>query len=336
MAAGFFLMGGCSNKEEPKKADTNAVQVSKEQSPDKKTTESAEASTSIIEKEITEAPQIPKNINDLINQYAGPFSGDGVYSNTLKADLEKKIQEFKPVPKDASEQDLDQLFNYMYSLVAEDYPDPETIIKKWQLYSFGNPNLPDDRYHFKENNHIEIILDASGSMAAKVNGKSKMELAKEAINHFLAAAPKDAKVSLRVYGHEGSNTDTDKKLSCSSTELIYGSKVYNQNEFGDALAKFQPTGWTPIADSLKKAKEDLAPFDSKTNTNLVFLVSDGIETCGGNPVSAAKQLAESKIAPIVNVIGFDVDEEGQKQMREVADAADGIYTTVNNQKELLQ
>ena len=334
-AAVLLLVTGCSNQTDN---DKTVKETTKEKTHETASKKDAAANQGEIEtkidKAIKEAPPIPTSTKELINQYAGPFSGVSAYSEAVKAKFEKAIKGIQPLPENASTKDLNQLFNFFYTQVAEDFPDPGTLLKKWQLYSFGNPDLPDDRYQFKPNNNIEIILDASGSMAGSVDGKTKMELAKEAINKFLASAPKDAKISLRVYGHKGSNSDADKNVSCSSSELIYGSKAYNQAEFSKVLNQFQPSGWTPIADSLKKAKADLASFDSKTNTNLVFLVSDGIETCEGNPVAAAKELASSTIAPIVNVIGFDVDQQGQKQMREVADAADGIYTTVNNQEEL--
>ncbi len=36
----------------------------------------------------------------------------------------------------------------------------------------------------------------------------------------------------------------------------------------------------------------------------------------------------------VNVIGFKVDNDGQKQLKDVAEAADGTYTNVQNQSQL--
>lgn len=336
MASVLFLLTACSEKtEEVKQPSTTSASEEKAETADKVVNDENQVQVSSeMEKEIAEASPAPENISELIHQYAGSFSGEGVNSETLKASFEKKVKEFEPLPENASNEELDQLFNYLYSLVAEDFPDPQSLIDKWELYSFGDPDLPDSRYQFKENYNIEIILDASGSMAQRVEGKTKMEIAKESIKGFLASAPKEANVSLRIYGHEGTNSVADKAKSCSSSELLYVSKAYDEAAFDQVLNQFNPSGWTPIAHSLKLAKEDMAAFNGETNTNLVFLVSDGIETCEGDPVAAAKELADSNISPIVQVIGFDVNVEGQKQMREVAEAADGIYTTANNQEEL--
>ena len=68
--------------------------------------------------------------------------------------------------------------------------------------------------------------------------------------------------------------------------------------------------------------------------NIIYVVSDGIETCGGDPVKAAKELHESEIQAIVNIIGFDVDNEGQRALKKVAEAGGGKYTTVSSGEDL--
>src|SRR5690606_21920048 len=66
----------------------------------------------------------------------------------------------------------------------------------------------------------------------------------------------------------------------------------------------------------------------------IYVVSDGIETCGGDPVKAAKELHESEIQAIVNIIGFDVDNAGQRALKKVAEAGGGKYTTVSTGEDL--
>src|SRR5690606_41378162 len=45
--------------------------------------------------------------------------------------------------------------------------------------------------------HYAILVDASGSMAAKVGGKTRMEAAKEAVLEFAEQIPENATLSLR-------------------------------------------------------------------------------------------------------------------------------------------
>lgn len=179
--------------------------------------------------------------------------------------------------------------------------------------------------------NVAILLDASGSMAGKVSGTDKMTAAKEALKKFAGGLPEDANVMLRVYGHKGSNDDKDKKVSCESTEVMYPLGAYNEGTFQQSLSKFKPTGWTPLAASIEAAEKDL---QGKEGNNDIYIVSDGIETCDGNPVEAAKKLHESNIKAEVNIIGFDVDNEGQQQLKAVAEAGGGEFQSVSSQKEL--
>jgi Ca-activated chloride channel homolog len=194
--------------------------------------------------------------------------------------------------------------------------------------------MEDTRYQFKENLNVEIILDASGSMAQDAGGNTKMAAAKQEINSFVESLPPEANVGLRVYGHKGSNADSDKELSCGSSEMLYSISPYEAGKFQSALDQVEPTGWTPITLAMEEAEKDLSKFDGENHTNIVYLVSDGIETCDGDPVSAAKSLFDSNLKPIINVIGFDVDADGQKQLKDIADATEGIYENVQDQEAL--
>ncbi len=63
----------------------------------------------------------------------------------------------------------------------------------------------------------------------------------------------------------------------------------------------------------------------KASTPVVYLISDGEETCGGDPVAAAKALNGSGVNAIVNVIGFDVDAETRAQLEAISEAGGGKY-----------
>ena len=88
-----------------------------------------------------------------------------------------------------------------------------------------------------------------------------------------------------------------------------------------------------LAGAMEMAHEYLSSYDKEQYRNIVYIVSDGVETCDGNPVAAAKQLHDSEIEAKVNIIGFDVDDEGQNQLKTVAEAGGGEYATVRNPSE---
>jgi len=196
------------------------------------------------------------------------------------------------------------------------------------------PNGEDEVTTKQKKMNVLVLMDASGSMKGKIGGKTKMELAKEAIAKFVGQIPSDANVALIAYGHVGSSADSDKIASCSSVESVYPLSAYQAENFTNSLHSFQASGWTPLAGAINKAGEILQAYPSDDYSNLVYIVSDGVETCDGDPVAAAGQLQSQNIKAKVNIIGFNVDNEGQQQLKQVADSGGGEYVTVEDPAEL--
>lgn len=226
----------------------------------------------------------------------------------------------------------------MLGLLAEDYTRYIHFFETFDTFlsydgkgpdGIKGPKLPED----KEVN-IVILLDSSGSMAGKVSGGVKMDLAKKAVKDFASKMPEGANVSLQVYGHKGSNAERDKKVSCNGIEEVYPLGPYDSSGFQSALGKFKPAGWTPLAKAMENARRKLAGRSGENVQNIVYVVSDGVETCGGDPVEAAKALNQSDIQAVVNIIGFDVDDAGQKALKAVAEAGKGTYATVTSGADL--
>jgi Ca-activated chloride channel family protein len=181
--------------------------------------------------------------------------------------------------------------------------------------------------------NVVVALDASGSMAGTVNGEQKLALAKSAIAQFVSGLPQTAKVGLTVFGHQGSNKEADKAVSCAGIETVY-PLAQLESQFTQAINSFEPTGFTPLAATLEQLNQNFSTLDGAANQNVVYLVSDGIETCDGNPVIAAQKLHASNAQAIVNTIGFDVDNKAQRQLRAIAVAGGGEYFSARNAAEL--
>lgn len=182
--------------------------------------------------------------------------------------------------------------------------------------------------------NVLLMLDASGSMAARIGGETKMAAAQDALIAFTRELSDSADVALRVYGHTGNNQQSGKAASCAGSELLYPFQKLDAGKFETAIRSFRPTGWTPIATSLDAAAQDFAKAPSRDGANVVYVVSDGIETCDADPVQAARKLHESDIDVVVNVIGFDVDAEAARQLEAVAKAGGGEYLTANSRGDL--
>lgn len=168
---------------------------------------------------------------------------------------------------------------------------------------------------------IEIILDASGSMRAAMAGSTQMDVAKKTIKSTIGSIPPDTHVALRVYAHRVDQSDKTK--SCEDTELMIPFQALNSAEFGAKVDSIQPKGYTPIAYTLQQIAGDFGV--EREAEKVVILVSDGFETCGGDPVQAVKDLIAKGFKVKVHAVGFNVDAKTQAQLKAIADAGGGKY-----------
>lgn len=179
-----------------------------------------------------------------------------------------------------------------------------------------------------------LMLDASGSMRGSAGVERKIDAAKASLKTFVAGAPEAVKMGFLVYGHKGNNTAAGKAASCAAdggAELLQPIGEMRAAGFDQTLAGFEPTGWTPIGLALEQAR---AAFAGKTGQNRIIMVSDGIETCGGNPVEVARALHSEGIKVTVDVVGFDVGSKEQQQLRRIAEAGGGEYFDAKTRSEL--
>lgn len=167
-----------------------------------------------------------------------------------------------------------------------------------------------------------ILLDASSSMLLHADGRLKMDTAKNAVKGFAMTIGKGSNVSLYVYGHAGTQNKSDKNLSCGTIDEVYPLGKYDEKNFDEAVDEVKASGWTPLAGAIKQARLD---HEQSTEDITLYIVSDGAETCDGDPVAEAKAFAELSKDRHVNVIGFQVDQQSESQLKEVAEAGNGTY-----------
>ena len=166
---------------------------------------------------------------------------------------------------------------------------------------------------------VLLILDASGSMNAKLpNGETRIAVAQRAIKGVAGFVPGQAQLSLRMYGAQSAAH----QKNCQDTNLAvpFGTASANGGPITVAVDATKAQGYTPIAYSLDKAAND---FPAEAKERVIVLVSDGKETCQGDPVVAAKALAGKNIT--IHTVGFIVDTAARGQLQAIARATGGTY-----------
>ncbi len=175
--------------------------------------------------------------------------------------------------------------------------------------------------------NVELILDASGSMAELIPGterQTRMDAAREAMRDVIARIPEreGLHVGFRIYGHEGSNSEADRPVSCQATELLVPLAGVDKDALLAQVDTFQPTGWTPLALALEGAAGDFTP-GGESVTNAIIMVTDGEDTCGGDPCAVARSLHEADIALTTHVVGFALTRKQRQAVRCIAEEGGG-------------
>ncbi|WP_342577869.1 VWA domain-containing protein [Psychrobacillus sp. FSL K6-2843] len=331
----ILFLSACSNEsqagEENKKISDNQKIVTEEENTEKE-------KLLAIEKII-----IPTDLEEWKNSEPGLFALDYSFEH-----------ETSSWPKDARELTLDEQEELKNT--TDMIKDEETLFKML-LYYFGStvysdlldkqmnyvavlnePYLPEPTKETISGGSNEevtpksiLLLDASSSMLLSVDGKQKMGIAKTAMKRFAKTIGASSEVSLYVYGHEGSQEDKDKELSCTKIDEIYPMQSYSTDKFDPVVDDVAAKGWTPLAAAIKTANE---ASKNSEGALTVYIVSDGAETCDGDPIKEAEEFAKGNENRQVNIVGFNVDQKGQDQLKAVAEAGKGEYISAENSDEL--
>lgn len=177
---------------------------------------------------------------------------------------------------------------------------------------------------------LEVILDVSNSMWGQVDGRVKMELAREALAGALGGFPAGMPVGLRAYGHRVSYED--EAGGCRDTELLIAPEPGAADRVVARAGELRPRGQTPIAFALEAAAEDIRARGGGT----LLLISDGIESCGGDPVAVAERLRAEGLPVVVHTVGLGVDAAAAAQLRQLAAAGGGEFFDAPSASDLVQ
>ncbi len=167
---------------------------------------------------------------------------------------------------------------------------------------------------------VEIVFDVSGSMDELANGEKKIFVAKRALASILDKV-EDVTTGFRVFG-QGER--------CEDSVLLVEPGVRNYEVIKRKAQELNPQGMTNMAQALSASSFDFAGLNN--SKNYVVLISDGKETCEGNIQEAVKLLKDSNI--VVFSIGFDIDEEGKRQLQFISSSTNGLYFDAHDLNEL--
>ena len=147
---------------------------------------------------------------------------------------------------------------------------------------------------------VELILDASGSMLQKLGAARRIDIARQTLTKLTSSTiPAGTPFALRVFGREVDSCQTDLDVPVSPL---------NPAAVAPRIAALTAKNGakTPIGASLAKVADDLK---SVSGEKLVVLITDGEETCGGDPAAEIEKLRKGGIGTRVSIVGFALDDQ---------------------------
>jgi len=149
-------------------------------------------------------------------------------------------------------------------------------------------------------------------------------IARRVLKDLTASLPEDTNVGLVAYGHR-------REGDCDDIETVIPLGTLDSDAFGATVDGINPKGKTPITKSIEETFSTLQSHDRPVT---VILVSDGLETCSGDPCAAVREARESGIELLMHVVGFDLGDADVSALQCAAETSGGRYFDARSADEL--
>jgi Ca-activated chloride channel family protein len=158
-----------------------------------------------------------------------------------------------------------------------------------------------------EKTRILFLLDASGSMQEQWQQpkQSRWTVAKRILTRLVDSLRQNnnLELGLRIYGHQS----PQEVKNCKDTKLEVPFRARNHQLIVDKLEDIKPKGVTPITYSLEQAANDFPAGPGYRN--IVILITDGIESCGGDLCATSRALQRNGVFLRPYIIGLGLQSE---------------------------
>jgi Mg-chelatase subunit ChlD len=176
---------------------------------------------------------------------------------------------------------------------------------------------------------VELVLDTSTSMNIRIGAQTRMAVAKKSLSSLVQTAlPEGLPVALRIF-KPGSNG----KQSCDST-LAVPIGPLDRAAMLDRIKRLKigKGTRTPLAATIEAVKDDIG---NVKGPRIVVVVTDGNESCKGDPQAAVKALVEAGFDTTVNIVGLALEDERLKdKMASWAATGGGVFLDAQDQAGL--
>jgi hypothetical protein len=162
------------------------------------------------------------------------------------------------------------------------------------------------------------------------SGETKLDAVKKSVDELVRLLDPGTMFAVRAYGHQSSKDKHD----CFDTKILtgFGFLAANRDRILTHIHSLKALGYSPITYVLSEAVRDF-PADYRGDM-VIVLISDGRETCKGDPCALAQGLAKEKGRLVVHTIGFGADSAARQQLECIAKTTGGKYYLADDAGQL--
>jgi len=197
------------------------------------------------------------------------------------------------------------------------------------------PGAAEEKNQRPCNEDAMLVFDASGSMSGNQvlgipNSRPRIDEARSALAKVLPSATKFRRVGLITYGpgaYNMCNVELNMKPLPNAAKPIM--RVVNS---------LVPAGKTPLTMAVQQAADVL---NYRSKPGVIVVITDGEETCGGQPCDLGKQLHDTAQQLTVHVIAFRYEGYSWSggttvlDLMCLADQNRGLYIKANSEEDLV-
>lgn len=181
---------------------------------------------------------------------------------------------------------------------------------------------------FRGGNNITLILDSSTSMDIPAqDGRSKLKNVKDNIATFISDTINEKYIKTQVigFGNKGSEAFIADNESCVAnlTFKKFDQDLISGDYAQQVLDKYVPNGKSPLAYTIEQAEKT---FKDKNANNLIYIVTDGTDDCGGDLANTFRQVYARGMVKQINVFSYYAPQDERSKLKEITESNGGKFS----------
>ncbi|MCR9143966.1 MAG: DUF1566 domain-containing protein [bacterium] len=167
---------------------------------------------------------------------------------------------------------------------------------------------------------------ANSGSGASGGDVRKIDIARAALSASFTWLPADRGLGFLSFPSDG---------DCGVADEIPVDRARNaKSNLQRVVNGIEPDGSTPLALAIDRAGSLFHAPAAGGSPHRIIVITDGLETCDGDPVAMATKWRKAGLNIVVHIISFAVDDNAREQLKLVAAAGGGVYIDVENMQDL--